>query len=112
MKYLLQMLCKNWYQFVNLGQVSFDGKDGLIYTQLHQLYAKQVEQASKERLKVNLTHYTKPFEVNGMVFDFHKETIVMGILNVTPDSFSDGGRFNAIEEAVIHAKKMVLMGRK
>lgn len=61
---------------------------------------------------MNLTHYTKQFEVNGMVFDFHNETIVMGILNVTPDSFSDGGRFNAIEEAVIHAKKMVADGAK
>ncbi|EPD49360.1 dihydropteroate synthase [Paenisporosarcina sp. HGH0030] len=61
---------------------------------------------------MNLIHYTKLFEVNGMVFDFHNETIVMGILNVTPDSFSDGGRFNAIEEAVIHAKKMVADGAK
>ncbi|WP_342542627.1 dihydropteroate synthase [Paenisporosarcina sp. FSL H8-0542] len=61
---------------------------------------------------MNLTHYTKQFEVNGMVFDFQNETIVMGILNVTPDSFSDGGRFNAIEEAVIHAKKMVADGAK
>ncbi len=47
-----------------------------------------------------------------MVFDFHKETIVMGILNVTPDSFSDGGRFSAIEAAVTHAKKMVSDGAK
>lgn len=59
---------------------------------------------------MNLKHYSKPFEVKGMVFDFHKETIVMGILNATPDSFSDGGRFNAVEEAVIHAKKMVADG--
>jgi dihydropteroate synthase len=61
---------------------------------------------------VNLTNYTKAFEVNGTVFDFHKETIVMGILNVTPDSFSDGGRYDAVEAAVIHAKKMVTDGAK
>jgi dihydropteroate synthase len=61
---------------------------------------------------VNLTNYTKAFEVNGTVFDFHKETIVMGILNVTPDSFSDGGRYDAVEAAVIHAKKMVADGAK
>ena len=61
---------------------------------------------------MNLKHYSKPFEVKGMVFDFHKETIVMGILNATPDSFSDGGRFNVVEEAVIHAKKMVADGAK
>ncbi|MBE3102950.1 MAG: dihydropteroate synthase [Bacilli bacterium] len=61
---------------------------------------------------MNLIHYTKPFAVNGTVFDFHKETIVMGILNVTPDSFSDGGQFDALKDAVIHAKKMVADGAK
>ncbi len=61
---------------------------------------------------MNLTNYTKAFEVNGTVFDFHKETMVMGILNVTPDSFSDGGRYDAVETAVIHAKKMVADGAK
>ncbi|WP_019415320.1 dihydropteroate synthase [Paenisporosarcina sp. TG20] len=61
---------------------------------------------------MNLKNYTKPFEVNGKVFDFHNETIVMGILNVTPDSFSDGGKFNVVESAVIHAKKMVADGAR
>ena len=35
---------------------------------------------------------------------------VMGILNVTPDSFSDGGRFNSIESALSQTKKMVEAG--
>ena len=34
------------------------------------------------------------------------KAIVMGILNVTPDSFSDGGRFNRVETAVEHALQM------
>jgi len=37
-------------------------------------------------------------------------TLIMGILNVTPDSFSDGGKFNNIEAAIKHAKKMVEEG--
>ena len=36
-----------------------------------------------------------------------KKTLVMGILNVTPDSFSDGGFFYAHDAAVNHAKKMI-----
>lgn len=36
--------------------------------------------------------------------------LVMGILNVTPDSFSDGGRFMAAEAAVEHARRMALEG--
>ncbi|MDX1771117.1 MAG: dihydropteroate synthase [Planococcaceae bacterium] len=61
---------------------------------------------------MQLAHYTKQFEQNGTVLDFHKETIVMGILNVTPDSFSDGGQFDAIDEAILHAKQMVNDGAK
>ncbi len=42
--------------------------------------------------------------------DFGKKTLIMGILNVTPDSFSDGGKFNEVERAVAQAKKMVAEG--
>ncbi|MCB1802773.1 MAG: dihydropteroate synthase [Gammaproteobacteria bacterium] len=35
---------------------------------------------------------------------------IMGILNVTPDSFSDGGRFYSVDEALSHARKMVSEG--
>jgi dihydropteroate synthase len=36
--------------------------------------------------------------------------LVMGVLNVTPDSFSDGGRFNALESALSHAEQMIAQG--
>jgi len=42
-----------------------------------------------------------------LVFDAPK---VMGILNVTPDSFSDGGRYTAVENALRHAERMVAAG--
>lgn len=42
-----------------------------------------------------------------LVFDAPK---VMGILNVTPDSFSDGGRYTAVESAMRHAEGMVAAG--
>ena len=35
---------------------------------------------------------------------------IMGILNVTPDSFSDGGQFNAIDSALAYAKDMIAAG--
>lgn len=35
---------------------------------------------------------------------------VMGILNVTPDSFSDGGRFSDLDRALYHAEKMISDG--
>lgn len=40
----------------------------------------------------------------------HERTLIMGILNVTPDSFSDGGRYNQLDEAMRHAEKLVKDG--
>lgn len=42
--------------------------------------------------------------------DLQSKTWVMGILNVTPDSFSDGGKFNHLETAIEHAQQMVADG--
>lgn len=39
-----------------------------------------------------------------------RKTIIMGILNITPDSFSDAGQFFAVEDAIVHAKQMVQDG--
>lgn len=35
---------------------------------------------------------------------------IMGILNITPDSFSDGGRFNGIDQALYHTQAMIQQG--
>lgn len=43
-------------------------------------------------------------------FDLSKKPLVMGILNVTPDSFSDGGRFLGVEAALQQADKMIAEG--
>ncbi|MCK1999510.1 dihydropteroate synthase [Psychrobacillus psychrodurans] len=61
---------------------------------------------------MNLHNNSGRFEAGGVTLNFDKETIVMGILNVTPDSFSDGGKFNEIEAAVTRAKQMVADGAK
>ncbi len=43
-------------------------------------------------------------------FEFGKKTYVMGILNVTPDSFSDGGRYNDREKALEQVRKLITEG--
>ena len=45
--------------------------------------------------------------IGGRSFNTERDTYIMGILNVTPDSFSDGGRYNALDKALEHAQKMV-----
>ncbi|KAL7752988.1 trifunctional dihydropteroate synthetase [Sorochytrium milnesiophthora] len=46
----------------------------------------------------------------GKVWTLASKTYIMGILNVTPDSFSDGGQYDNIERAVAHAREMVAAG--
>lgn len=46
----------------------------------------------------------------GKQLSFGEGTHIMGILNVTPDSFSDGGDFLDVRAAVAHAKQMVAAG--
>lgn len=43
-------------------------------------------------------------------FTFPRPTLVMGIVNVTPDSFSDGGRFLDPQAAIAHAHQLVVEG--
>ena len=41
---------------------------------------------------------------------YGKHTLVMGVLNITPDSFSDGGQFFSLDRAIAHAKQMIAEG--
>src|SRR5665647_3090617 len=57
-------------------------------------------------------HPTKAFRVpiQGGVLDLSGRPLLMGILNVTPDSFSDGGLYRSVEEAVARGLEMETEG--
>lgn len=46
-------------------------------------------------------------KVGSVSLDLSERTFYMGIVNVTPDSFSDGGRYFAPEDAVLHARRLI-----
>src|SRR3990172_6010055 len=46
----------------------------------------------------------------GKIFDCSARTHVMGVLNVTPDSFSDGGRYFIADKAVAHGEQLAADG--
>ena len=48
--------------------------------------------------------------IGGKTFDFDEHFYIMGILNVTPDSFSDGGKYNDMDQALRHAEQMIADG--
>ena len=50
------------------------------------------------------------WKARGRRLDLSRRGMVMGILNVTPDSFSDGGRFSDVESALMQARRMIADG--
>jgi dihydropteroate synthase len=57
------------------------------------------------------TFYIRNYRfADGLSLNLGSRTLIMGILNVTPDSFSDGGKFSSVEKAVEHAKRMEAEG--
>lgn len=53
----------------------------------------------------------EPMRVGGSTFDW-TTPVVMGVLNVTPDSFSDGGRYRTVSDAVDHGVRLVEEGAR
>lgn len=49
-------------------------------------------------------------QIGKRTFDLNKEVLIMGILNVTPDSFSDGGKFNTLSTSLKQVEKMITDG--
>jgi dihydropteroate synthase len=47
---------------------------------------------------------------DGLTLELGRRTLIMGILNATPDSFSDGGRYDEVDAAVKKAKQMAAEG--
>jgi dihydropteroate synthase len=49
-------------------------------------------------------------QIDDRIFDWGSRTYLMAVLNVTPDSFSDGGRFNTVPQACAQALRLVKAG--
>ena len=49
-------------------------------------------------------------KIGNREFDVKNKTYIMGILNVTPDSFSDGGKWNDMDHALKHTEAMIAEG--
>jgi len=53
---------------------------------------------------------TKEWQIKDRRLPIGERTLIMGVLNVTPDSFSDGGEFFSPDKAVEHAEQMIAEG--
>ena len=63
----------------------------------------------KSSLNINQLSSKRSFNINGYLFEYEKP-LVMGILNMTPDSFYDGGKYNSIDSAISRVEGMINNG--
>ena len=70
------------------------------------LMADKIEIALKAKGKTS----GLPFKCRGLDLDLKERSLIMGILNVTPDSFSDGDCFSTLDKALDQARKMFTEG--
>lgn len=66
--------------------------------------------AVSEQINTAINNYLSvphPIKVGKKTLDFKRRTYIMGIVNVTPDSFSDGGKFYNPKKAIEHANKLI-----
>ena len=54
--------------------------------------------------------FTGIYKCGSRTLEFGKKTLIMGILNLTPDSFSDGGRYTDVDAAVDQCARMIREG--
>ena len=76
---------------------------------LHQFGLPEISYQISKAIS-NYDHIPHPIKIKGKALPFGKRTYIMGILNVTPDSFSDGGRFLNLKDALSHADRMIKEG--
>jgi dihydropteroate synthase len=86
---------------------------GSIKEILDNSYSDHLHESLKEEINKAINNFDKSetikYEIGKRKFDF-KLAYVMGILNVTPDSFSDGGRFIDRDKAVNYGLEMIELG--
>ncbi|MBM7856025.1 dihydropteroate synthase [Desulfohalotomaculum tongense] len=68
--------------------------------------AEKIEQTLDNLMPVE----PRIIDCRGKTIELGKGTLVMGILNITPDSFSDGGKFDTVDNALRHALRLVEEG--
>ncbi len=94
-----------------------DSTDAIIfgsYSQINNLILKLKNQPFglkklSEILDKQINEHIEPLQIRDSVFDWSRPYI-MGIINVTPDSFSDGGKYNTLDKALSHSEEIIEQG--
>ncbi len=98
--------------FNGIKEISFDQIEILTRNSKRKIFINQIKYLPKIlRVKINLDlKKIKLKKRNFSNLNFKKIPNIMGVLNLTPDSFSDGGKFNSKKRGINHAIKLLNSG--
>ena len=93
-------------------EISFDQIEIITRKSKRRVFINQIKNLSKpQKKRINFDlKKIKSKKKNFSNFNFKKPPNLLGVLNLTPDSFSDGGKFNTKKRGVNHAIKLVNYG--
>ena len=96
----------------NNKEISFDHLEIISRKSKRKISIKKIKSLPKLlKKKINFDLKNIQSKKNNFAnFDFKKIPNIMGVLNLTPDSFSDGGKFNSKKEGLKHALEMFQSG--
>tara|TARA_Y100001970_G_scaffold109440_1_gene136703 strand:- start:2133 stop:3173 length:1041 start_codon:yes stop_codon:yes gene_type:complete len=89
--------------------ISFDNIEILSRKNKKKIHIKDIKKQNK-KIKEDIKLITKKKKFKGL--NFNNFPILMGIINLTPDSFSDGGKYNKKNSGLNHAKYLIKKGSK
>ncbi|MDC3062041.1 dihydropteroate synthase [Candidatus Pelagibacter sp.] len=98
--------------FSGIKEISFDQIEILTRNSKRKIFINQIKYLPKIlRVKINLDlKEIKSKKKNFSNLNFKKIPNILGVLNLTPDSFSDGGKFNSKKKGINHAIHLVNSG--
>ena len=108
-----KVLSKSSLPLNNNKLISFDTIEIITRKKIKRINIKNINSQSsslKKKIKQDLKEITKKKNFNGLVFS--NFPILMGVINLTPDSFSDGGKYNKRNRGLKHARYLIEKGCK
>ncbi|KAG0345126.1 trifunctional dihydropteroate synthetase [Podila humilis] len=88
-----------------LCDIAKDVEHPKLYRHISQLLSQLLLKEEENKVDSGTIHKSVP--LRGKVYHWDAKTLVMGILNTTPDSFSDGGNYSTTESAALRAQQLV-----
>ena len=102
---------KNKYHLNGNSHIYFDSIEIISRSSIKKIKINKINYLNntlKKKIKSDLKKITSKKKFQNL--DFSKTPLLMGVLNITPDSFSDGGKFLQVSKALSHVKKLFKQG--